>query len=81
MGGPGRRFDLESNADFVRLSEVELAFEPLEGLIVLDEVQRKRDLFTSALVIRQLAPWHENLAEGQVRAPKVYIADSGLLHA
>jgi hypothetical protein len=39
------------------------------------------DLLTSALVIRQLPPWHENLAKRQVKSPKVYIADSGLLHA
>ena len=39
------------------------------------------DRLTSALVIRQLAPWHENIAKRQVRSPKVYVADSGLLHA
>jgi len=38
------------------------------------------DLLTSALVVRQLLPWHENIAKRQVKAPKVYIADSGLLH-
>jgi hypothetical protein len=38
------------------------------------------DRLTSALVIRQLAPWHENIAKRQVRSPKVYVADSGLLH-
>ena len=39
------------------------------------------DLLAGALVIRILPPWFENLAKRQVRAPKVYIADSGLLHA
>ncbi len=39
------------------------------------------DLLTSALVIRQLSPWHENISKRQVRAPKVYIDDSGLLHS
>jgi len=38
------------------------------------------DRLTSALVVRQLAPWHENIAKRQVRSPKVYLADSGLLH-
>ena len=38
------------------------------------------DLLTSALVIRQLPPWHENISKRQVRAPKAYIVDSGLLH-
>ncbi len=39
------------------------------------------DLLTAALVVRQLPPWHENISKRQVKAPKVYIADSGLLHA
>lgn len=39
------------------------------------------DRLTSALVVRQLAPWHENLAKRQVRSPKVYVADCGILHA
>jgi hypothetical protein len=38
------------------------------------------DLLTSALVIRQLQPWHANIGKRQVKAPKVYILDSGLLH-
>ena len=38
------------------------------------------DLLTAALVIRQLPPWHENISKRQVKAPKVYIVDSGLLH-
>jgi predicted AAA+ superfamily ATPase len=38
------------------------------------------DIMTSALVIRQLPPWHENVGKRQVKSPKVYIADSGLLH-
>lgn len=39
------------------------------------------DRLASALVVRQLQPWHENISKRQVRAPKVYVADSGLLHA
>ena len=39
------------------------------------------DRLTAALVVRQLQPWHENIAKRQVRSSKVYIADSGLLHA
>lgn len=35
----------------------------------------------SALVVRQLQPWHENISKRQVKAPRVYIRDSGLLHA
>lgn len=38
------------------------------------------DILTSSLVVRQLQPWHENLKKRQVKAPKAYLADSGLLH-
>jgi predicted AAA+ superfamily ATPase len=44
-------------------------------------VRNYLDLMTSALVIRQLPPWHENISKRQVKAPKIYIADSGLLHS
>ena len=38
------------------------------------------DLLTGAYVIRQLQPWYENIGKRQVKAPKVYVRDSGLLH-
>ncbi|MCD6296914.1 MAG: DUF4143 domain-containing protein, partial [Deltaproteobacteria bacterium] len=44
-------------------------------------VRNYLDLLTSALVIRQLQPWHENISKRQVKSPKVYISDSGLLHS
>jgi predicted AAA+ superfamily ATPase len=44
-------------------------------------VRHYLDLLTSALVIQQLPPWHENISKRQVKAPKIYIADSGLLHS
>ncbi|MBI4579131.1 MAG: ATP-binding protein [Planctomycetes bacterium] len=43
-------------------------------------VRRYLDLLTSAMVVRQLPPWHENVGKRQVKSPKVFIADSGLLH-
>ncbi|GAB3919487.1 hypothetical protein GCM10011575_30590 [Microlunatus endophyticus] len=43
-------------------------------------VDRYLDALTDALVIRQLQPWFANLAKRQVRAPKVYVRDTGLLH-
>ena len=43
-------------------------------------VRRYLDLLTSALVIRQLQPWHENISKRQVKSSKVYLTDSGLLH-
>jgi predicted AAA+ superfamily ATPase len=44
-------------------------------------VKRHLDALTGALVVRQLQPWYENLGKRQVKAPKVYVRDSGLLHA
>ena len=43
-------------------------------------VRRYLDLLTGALVIRALPPWHENLGKRQVKAPKVFVADTGVLH-
>jgi predicted AAA+ superfamily ATPase len=43
-------------------------------------VRNYLDLLASALVVRQILPWHENISKRQVKSPKVYIADSGLLH-
>ncbi|MEQ8486050.1 MAG: ATP-binding protein [Pseudomonadales bacterium] len=43
-------------------------------------IRRYLDLLTDALVLRQLQPWHANLAKRQVKSPKVYVRDSGLLH-
>lgn len=43
--------------------------------------RRYLDLLAQTFVLRVLRPWHENLAKRQVKSPKVYIADSGLLHA
>jgi predicted AAA+ superfamily ATPase len=44
-------------------------------------VRRYLDVLTATFVVRQLRPWSENLAKRQVKSPKVYLADSGLLHA
>jgi len=44
-------------------------------------VRRYLDLMTGVFMIRQLPAWHENLGKRQVKAPKVYVRDSGLLHA
>jgi predicted AAA+ superfamily ATPase len=38
------------------------------------------DILSSAFMVRQLPPWHENVGKRQVKAPKVYLRDSGLLH-
>ncbi|RMF21701.1 MAG: ATP-binding protein, partial [Deltaproteobacteria bacterium] len=44
-------FDLESSRDLARLSDAELALEPLRGLIVLDEIQRRPNLFPTLRVL------------------------------
>jgi uncharacterized protein len=44
-------------------------------------VRRYVDLLSSALVVDQLQPWHENLSKRQVKSPRVFVSDSGLLHA
>ncbi len=44
-------------------------------------VRRHLDLLTDVFMLRQLPPWFENLGKRQVKAPKVYVRDSGLLHA
>ena len=44
-------------------------------------VRRYLDLMADVFMLRQLPPWFENLGKRQVKAPKVYVRDSGLLHA
>ena len=43
--------------------------------------RRYLDVLTGTFVVRQLPPWFENIGKRQYRAPKVYVRDSGLLHA
>ncbi len=43
-------------------------------------VRRYLDALEGVFMIRQLRPWHANLKKRQVKAPKVYVRDSGLLH-
>lgn len=33
------------------------------------------------MVVNQLNPWYENVGKRQVKSPRIYVADSGLLHA
>jgi uncharacterized protein len=43
--------------------------------------RRYLDILAGAYMIRVLPPWFENLRKRQVKSPKIYIRDSGLLHA
>jgi hypothetical protein len=38
------------------------------------------DILTNTLMLRQLQPWHENISKRQVKSPKIYFRDSGILH-
>ena len=44
-------------------------------------VKRHLDILSGALMVRQLQPWFENLDKRQIKSPKVYVRDSGVLHA
>ncbi|MCF7792220.1 MAG: ATP-binding protein [Victivallales bacterium] len=39
------------------------------------------DILTGSFVVRQLPPWFENIKKRQLKAPKIYIRDSGILHS
>jgi predicted AAA+ superfamily ATPase len=39
------------------------------------------DLLVDLMLVRRLAPWHANIGKRLVRSPKVYVRDSGLVHA
>lgn len=57
------------------------AAEPARSMGVSEStVRRYLDLLTDAFMIRQLQPYHANLRKRQVKSPKVYVRDSGLLH-
>jgi predicted AAA+ superfamily ATPase len=43
--------------------------------------RRYLDILSGTCVVRQLPPWFQNLRKRQLRSPKVYIRDAGLLHA
>ena len=44
-------------------------------------VRRYLDTLTQTLMVRQLQAWHANLGKRQVKSPKIYFRDTGLLHA
>ena len=43
-------------------------------------VRNYLDSLSDALVVEQLQPWHVNISKRQVKAPKIYLSDTGLLH-
>lgn len=58
------------------------AADPARSMGVAETtVRRYLDALSGAFMIRQLPPWHENLGKRQVRAPKIYFRDTGILHS
>lgn len=57
------------------------AHDPAQSLGVSQPtVRRYLDWMTQTFMVRQLQPWHESLSKRQVKSPKVYFRDTGLLH-
>ncbi|MFM8899653.1 MAG: ATP-binding protein [Burkholderiales bacterium] len=44
-------------------------------------VHRYLDMLGDLMLLRKLAPWYSNLGKRLVKSPKIYVRDSGLLHA
>ena len=58
------------------------AAEAARSLGVAEPTARRYlDLLSGLFIVRQLPPWHQNVNKRQVKSPKVYLRDSGLLHA
>jgi len=57
------------------------AAEPARSLGVSETtIRRYLDQLTQTFMVRQLQPWHTNLGKRQVKSPKIYFRDTGLLH-
>lgn len=48
--------------------------------ISMPTIKHYIDILTGAYMLRQIQPWFENIKKRQVKSPKIYIRDSGLLH-
>src|SRR5229473_2327957 len=44
-------------------------------------IRRHADVLVGALVVRELQPWFENVGKREIKSPKLYIRDSGILHS
>lgn len=57
------------------------AAEPARSLGLNEStIRRYLVLLEGVFMVRQLPPWHENLKKRQIKSPKIYFRDSGLLH-
>jgi len=58
------------------------AAEPARSLgLSQPTVRHYLDILSGVFMVRQLQPWHANIKKRQVKAPKIYIRDTGILHA
>lgn len=44
-------------------------------------IRRYLDILSGMFLVRLLQPWHENIGKRQVKAPRIYFSDTGVLHA
>ncbi len=44
-------------------------------------IQKYLDILSGTFMVRQLSPWHENIAKRQVKSKKIYFRDSGIYHS
>lgn len=63
------------HANILNLSELGRSFGCADTTI-----RRYLDILSGTFMIRQLQPWFANISKRQVKAPKIYFRDSGLLH-
>ena len=74
----GRLWTMMANGQGTLLNSARLA----QGLgITAPTVSRYIDLLDDLLLLRRLQPWSGNLYKRLVRSPKIYVRDSGLVHA
>lgn len=53
-----------------------------KGLMIdAKTVHRYLDMLGDLMLLRKLTPWHSNMGKRLVKSPKIYVRDSGLLHA
>jgi predicted AAA+ superfamily ATPase len=53
-----------------------------KGLMIdAKTVHRYLDMLGDLMLLRKLTPWHSNMGKRLVKSPKMYVRDSGLLHA
>lgn len=60
-----------------------LNYSELGRIFGLSDVATRRyvEVLQAALVLRCLRPWHENISKRQVRKPKLYLRDTGIVHS